>query len=954
MARSFFIAWAIPFVVWAQVVGGDITFTRDHVGGDGLTGGYVVSAPGYTVHLRADGCLYDWKSPSTTLVGSGPVGYDTKDGLRDIRRLDGRTIMATDGDRTAVYRFFPDRIGVRLRASPAGMEFFTEAPFRIHIPASGQAVADSYFGVWQALPTHQYWPNFDILYETGDSVRVFIGNDLPPPDLENFGLNGRVWTLRIPADAQWHSLDLFLKQAPGTRRVAAAPDFTISTPNPRRILFSGEPARFTITVAGGGVLADFPETRMHYRVLDYWGDEVLHGSQSVALRQGRDRVIDLNLPTDRRGWMLLQVTLDAQAADMEGIPRTLETNYAVCPKTPELARLEEERAIAEANGETYGWSWERTYFALGAKIQRVPFLVSMATNEPVEGEFDWEKSDKAMEQQHLASQQYGLTHFTQIEGAAPWAMDPRDDPDKRLPRPDKLDAYRAYCEALAKRYRKEMGVWEVFNEPDVYRITPEEYYERLLVPSWQGVKQGNPGALLIAGTTCGVKIPFYDRLYKLGAAGHADIWGFHPYCPGDWEEEGIGEFFDKFRALMKLHNDEKPLWITEVGYMFSDGHEPYWGSDRLPYGCQPPYGPLRNPRSEFITKSYLVAETRGIPREQYYYYYFPIHGFQPMYVFRRDGSLLPAGVAVLTLHDQLRGARFARTLPTPQRGVTAAVFEAEDRKVVAAWTFSFSLEVRFRTDAPKVRVVNMMGVSSELKPENGLFSLRLTRAPQYIALPKDAGIEEQSGSRWTANLALNARATASSNSETAGAVVDGLLNDFQRPLGQLRQPESLPGFAWQDGTPGEFPDWVELAFPAPTRLNKVIVYSHSYQTLRDYDLECMESGSGEWKVVASLRDNVVDWCHLHRFPTVEATRLRVKVLYANSGLMQSHPLLCGHKQATLIREVEAYLVEERQPESEETRKGLLSGSPGLFSGLAALLMLAGSLLAWFIWERHRR
>jgi len=102
------IHWAVGLLLLLPVIlraDTDITFTRDHLGDDGLSGGYVVSAPQYTVHLQADGCLYHWKSGSTVLVGREPLGYDTPSGQRDLRVIDDRTILATDGDRTAVYRF---------------------------------------------------------------------------------------------------------------------------------------------------------------------------------------------------------------------------------------------------------------------------------------------------------------------------------------------------------------------------------------------------------------------------------------------------------------------------------------------------------------------------------------------------------------------------------------------------------------------------------------------------------------------------------------------------------------------------------------------------------------------------------------------------------------------------------------------------------------------------------
>lgn len=940
---------AVLLVLPATLHAGDITFTRDYRGDEHLTGGYLVTAPEYTVQIQADGCLYNWRSGDTTLVGQRPVGFDTPKGLRDLRQIDGSTLLATDGDRTVVYRFSPDGISMRLKAAPEGLEFFTEAAFRLSIPRTAQAVADSYFGKWDALPTHRYWPNFDVLYDTGDEVRVFIGNDLPAPDLENFELLDRTWTLQVQADAQWHSVDLYLRKAAEPRRVAAAPDFTIeTTDNPHRIFFQGGPAEYVIAFDGDDVATDLTKAWLSYRVSDYWGEPVLDGRQELSLRAGRDKRLALKLATPRCGWFLLEVTLDGEAPGLEIVSRTRQKNYAVYRQTPELVRLEEERAIAEADGEEYRWTWERTYYALGAKMRRVPFLVSMAQNQPAEGEFDWEKSDAAMEQQHREAQQYGLAHFTQIEGAAPWAMDPQAGPDQRLPAADKLPAYQDYCEVLARRYREQMPVWEVFNEPNIYRIAPERYYERLLAPAYKGIKAGDPDAQVMGGTLCGVQIPYHDQLYKLGAGDCVDQWGFHPYCVGDWEEEGIGDFFESFRQLMAAYDDDKPMWVTEFGYMFTCGAEKYWGKDRLPYGRQPCYGPQRQPRAEMIAKAYLVAERHGIPRRQFYYYYYPVHGFQPHYVIHCDGSLMPAALAILTLHDQLRDARFVKVLPLPQRGVTAAVFEAADRQVVAAWTHSFPLEVRFRTDAPTVQVTEMMGSTQDVEPREGLFAVTLSGCPTYIALPREATLEEEGRTRWGENLARKATASASSGAQAASAVNDGLLNDRQRPLAELREPKPRPPCAWQDETPGEFPDWVELAFPQPTRVNAATIYSRSFQTLRDYDLECLEPGQEAWRTLDRVRGNVVRWGHHHRFPTVEVERLRVKVLYTNAGLMQSHPLLCGHKQSTFIREIEAFLVEEAEPSPAPPK------TPWHVAALAGLVLLAAlSALAMVAWIRHR-
>jgi hypothetical protein len=111
---------------------------------------------------------------------------------------------------------------------------------------------------------------------------------------------------------------------------------------------------------------------------------------------------------------------------------------------------------------------------------------------------------------------------------------------------------------LAAAFREEIGVWEVWNEPnlrDRYWTGTVEGYAELVERTARGLRRGNPDARIAAGGFVG-GIDFADRLFRLGMGRHIDILSVH-YT--DERPEQIAGW----KRLLAKHKRPLPIWNSE-------------------------------------------------------------------------------------------------------------------------------------------------------------------------------------------------------------------------------------------------------------------------------------------------------------------------------------------------------------------------------------------------------
>lgn len=140
------------------------------------------------------------------------------------------------------------------------------------------------------------------------------------------------------------------------------------------------------------------------------------------------------------------------------------------------------------------------------------------------------------------------------------------------------------------------------------------------------------------------------------------------------------------------------------------------------------------------------------------------------------------------------------------------------------------------------------------------------------------------------NLALNSAGTRATASSEIRSMEASRVNDGDRF-----------GAKWNDSTIYEYPDWVELEFPKPSKLNKILVFTEGGKLfgknfsgfgIRDFDVQVNEGGA--WKTVKTFKafDETVAVANVSPLVT---SKIRVLVHSTN-----------GNSDYTRIVEVEAY------------------------------------------------
>lgn len=169
---------------------------------------------------------------------------------------------------------------------------------------------------------------------------------------------------------------------------------------------------------------------------------------------------------------------------------------------------------------------------------------------------------------------------------------------------------------LADRYKGKIGAWEIWNEENLAsemggHVRVQDY-GGILEAGYNGVKQGDPNALVVFGglTPTGVNDPsiaindldYLKQFYDLRDGYYTkffDVLGMHvsatnnppdkmyPDNPGkgDWSNDPSFYFrrAEQLHQVMADHHDNRRVWITEFGWTTKNQAKGYeYGADNSP------------------------------------------------------------------------------------------------------------------------------------------------------------------------------------------------------------------------------------------------------------------------------------------------------------------------------------------------------------------------------------
>ena len=308
-----------------------------------------------------------------------------------------------------------------------------------------------------------------------------------------------------------------------------------------------------------------------------------------------------------------------------------------------------------------------------------------------------------------------------------------------MPTQKQLDDFGTYVSAYVSALKEQVRLWEVFNEPNLWRVRsgpnagkrtmpPKKYLEFQKV-AYRAIKKAGPDLQVYGGALNNLPEDWIEEWMQLGAGQYMDAFSFHPY--------GWTNFYPKaleLREAMRKHNFGGPLVNSEKYYgcnLFQD-RAGYEETRRGYYLLPERKGELRTAGRSL--RHFISHAAAGIP-------YCP---------YNPTGTLFRRGPnKELFLYDFFGAYNAAtRFLVEAGRGqmldlgpsMTAFVFpNARGGPLLAIWTPLAEVEAALKALPGDYRAYDPMG--NEYGVEEATKGIRVANDPTYIRYQPGTAIE---------------------------------------------------------------------------------------------------------------------------------------------------------------------------------------------------------------------
>ncbi len=234
----------------------------------------------------------------------------------------------------------------------------------------------------------------------------------------------------------------------------------------------------------------------------------------------------------------------------------------------------------------------------GVKYDRLDFWWGAIEPEP--DRWAWEHPDRAVE----LYRRHGLGVMAILCYNAAWA-------DHSPHTPEGVADYAEYVRRMVERYRDEIKVWEVWNEPNIptfWQSPPHngpnaEHYVALLRAAYRAAKQADPTCTVVGCSTSLTDVDWLIEVGELGGFRYMDALSFHPYSlSGGPDEMLLGRQIENVaKTAARFGRPDMPLYITEMGWHAKN-------TDRASMHRQ----------AAFLVQSYAISLAEGV--EQLYWF----------------------------------------------------------------------------------------------------------------------------------------------------------------------------------------------------------------------------------------------------------------------------------------------------------------------------------------------
>jgi len=293
-------------------------------------------------------------------------------------------------------------------------------------------------------------------------------------------------------------------------------------------------------------------------------------------------------------------------------------------------------------------------------------------NEPYHSA--WDKYDQIV----ALAEKYNIQIMARLSNPPAWSRAKGNSVGAFAP-PDDVKDYGDFVEAVARRYKGRIHVYQIWNEPNIfpewgqYPINAEEYV-RLLKEGYTRIKAVDPDAVVVMGALAAtIEVDrqrregispggltdalFLQQVYDAGGGAYFDVLAMQGY--GLWSGP-----YDR-RMQPRVLNFSRPLYIRDIMVRNGDAHKPIWLSE-IAWNAVPPASgipPIYGQVSLEQQARYAVLAYQRIQKEMPWigvgFYWFlkqataqELKDGNPQYFFR----LLDPDFSPLPVYDALKKA----------------------------------------------------------------------------------------------------------------------------------------------------------------------------------------------------------------------------------------------------------------------------------------------------------
>ena len=307
-----------------------------------------------------------------------------------------------------------------------------------------------------------------------------------------------------------------------------------------------------------------------------------------------------------------------------------------------------------------------------------------------------------------------------------------------FPNDQSVEAFEEFMYALATHYKGKITNWEGPNEEHMPNWGPR--YVTMLKALYRGIKRADPKNVVILGTFDTSESASLDEAYRHGIKGYFDVLNTHPYTwPKLPEEGGYLDRIEELREVMKKYGDDKPIWVTEIGW---NGVEPSMLEHlRSKYPIHKARSITEEDQARALARLYLISTS--IPSVERVYFFGLGHtdGSSADYGEESESELeymslyqrwaggvrpKPAFFSLRTVIKMIGETNYKGRIEVGSR-IWALKFQRASEAIVAIWSLDEDVTMTLKDTSVIQSITSMVGTPMLVSDE-----LRLSGRPIYL------------------------------------------------------------------------------------------------------------------------------------------------------------------------------------------------------------------------------